>query len=167
MPYSIQLSPEYDGDRPSQVIYANMPASNNRITACFRDAKVSVTELKILNSFEGVFEGDPVCVSQHVIDETVVTASNTRGMTVKVIYPQWKTDGSIPLAPFRYEMMIKHYEPINHGNDEDWYYLKLIWFDDAPAADRSLEAYINSITSQLDFFAITNKLSDYEKDYWC
>ena len=161
------LPKEYDGDREEQVIYADMPASKNRLKARFRDVEVNVADLKILNAFEGIYQGDPIYISYHVMENTVISASNTQNMTVKVIYPQWKTFESMPLAPYKYEMMIKHYEPIDDGDDCDWYYLKLIWFDDAPAADQSLEQYINSITSQLDFFGITKKLTYSEKDYWC
>ena len=56
--------------------------------------------------------------------------------------------------------------PYGVGNG-DYYGLVLIWFDYAPAADMSLADYINSITSQFDFFKLTSKMTEEEKSYLC
>ena len=168
--YSTSLHKQYDRDHPSYVLYANVPASGTHLSVKFNDCEVRVKNLKILDSFDGVIEGDSKCISQCLLDEIITKASNEKAMTVKSIYPQWKEAPHIPLPPYRYEMTINHYVPQDETNPygaSDWYYLKLIWFDDAPSPDQSLTNYINSITSQLDFFAITQKLTESQKDYWC
>ena len=167
---SINLSEKYNGEHASHVLYANVPATDNMLTAKFHDCTVNVKDLKILNSFEGIFEGDPIYISEHILEETIKEAAEAKAIVTKVIFPQWKKDAPIPLPPYRYEITINHYVPKNetepHGAS-NWYYLKLIWFDDAPSPYQSLTDYINSITSQLDFFSITPKLTEDEKEYWC
>lgn len=166
---NLKLSAKYEGKHSSCVLYAKLPATKTRLIANFHDCEVRIKDLKILDSFEGIYEGNPKCISQCLLDEAITNAVNEKAMTVKVIYPQWKETPDIPLPPYRYEMTINHYVPKDETDPygaSDWYYLKLIWFDDAPSPDQSLRDYINSITSQLDFFSITKKLTEDEKEYW-
>lgn len=167
---NIKLSEKYEGAHPSCVLYANLPASKTRLAAKFRDCEVRIKDLKILDSFAGFSDGNSRYISLQILEDTIEEASKVKAMTVKVIYPHWSEAPEIPLPPYRYEMTINNYVPqdetIPYGAS-DWYYLKLIWFDDAPSPDKSLADYINSITSQLDFFSITKKLSESEKKYWC
>lgn len=161
---------KYSGERTDVVLYADMPSSGNVFTAHFRDAEVNVKDIKVFDSYEGVFEGDPDFISKNLLDEAIEKAASAKGLTCKVIYPQWKNT-RWPLPPYRYALMIKlvtkSVADITTSDSFDWYYLKLVWFDDAPAENQSLSDYINSVTSQLDFFAITRKLTEDEKDYWC
>ena len=164
------LPEKYNGEHVSHVLYANLPASDNMLTAKFRDCKVNVRDLKILNSFAGIFEGDPIYISEHILEETIKEAAEAKAIVTKVIFPQWKKDSPLPLPPYRYEITINHYVPKDETDPygaSDWYYLKLIWFDDAPSPDQSLTDYITSITSQLEFFSIAQKLTEDEKEYWC
>lgn len=150
------------------IIYANMPASSGTLTAKFMSCEVRIEKISIFHSLAGALEGDLRIMSYYKFEETISQQPRQHGMSVKVIYPQWQTDSWCPLPPFRYEMEIHHYaDKINATGDTDWYYLKLIWFDNAPAADISLADYINSITSQLDFFQLTSKMTEEEKDWWC
>jgi hypothetical protein len=167
---STNLSEKYNGEHASHVLYANLPATDNMLTAKFHDCTVNVKDLKILNSFEGILEGDPIYISENLFEAAIIEAVQSKAIVTKVIYPQWRQDFPIPLPPYRYEITIKHYVPKDETDpygDSDWYYLRLIWFDDAPSPDQSLTDYINSITSQLDFFSITPKLTEDEKEYWC
>ena len=82
-----ELPEVYYGLYPEQVIYANTPASNNRLSVKFRDCEVIVANLKLLDSYDCFFRGDPAFVSQAVLSDIVVSASNAKGMTVRVIYP--------------------------------------------------------------------------------
>lgn len=159
---------EMEGRDRGMLIYANLQASSHELTARFKDCEIRVEKLLITNSLSGVLEGNPRLVSIWMVEKEIRQAPRQDGMSVKVIYPQWQTDSWCPLPPFRYEMEIHHYaDKINATGDTDWYYLKLIWFDNAPAADISLADYINSITSQLDFFQLTSKMTEEEKDGWC
>lgn len=157
----------YGGNR-DMLIYANLPASSYDLSVRFKDCEVSVEKLTITNSLQGIFEGNPRCLSIWLLEWAIRSPSRQHGMSVKVIYPQWKTDSWCPLPPYRYEMELHHYtNKIDDATgDTDWYYLKLIWFDDAPVADISLADYINSITSQLDFFQLTTKMTEEEKDWY-
>lgn len=155
------------------IIYANMPASSGTLTAKFMSCEVRIEKISIFHSLAGALEGDLRIMSYYKFEETISQQPRQHGMSVKVIYPRWQqTGGSLcqPLPPLRYEIELQHYantQNSKYAGDMGWYYLKLIWFDNAPAADISLADYINSITSQLDFFQLTSEMTEEEKDWWC
>lgn len=155
------------------IIYATMPASSGTLTAKFMSCEVRIEKISISHSLTGALEGDLRIMSYYEFEETISQQPRQHGMSVKVIYPQWQqTDGPLrqPLPPLRYEMELQHYANTKnpkYAESMGWYYLKLIWFDNAPAADISLADYINSITSQLDFFQLTSEMTEEEKNWWC
>jgi hypothetical protein len=85
---NLKLSAKYEGKHSSNVLYANFPATNTHLMANFHDCEVRIKDLKILDSFDGVYEGNPKCISQCLLDEAITNAVNEKAMTVKVIYPQ-------------------------------------------------------------------------------
>lgn len=159
---------EMEGGNRDMLIYANLPASSHDLIVRFKDCEMRVEKLTITTSLQGILEGSPRFLSIWLLEWAIRSPSRQNGMSVKVIYPRWQTDSWCPLPPFRYEMELHHYtNKIDDATgDTDWYYLKLIWFDDAPAAEMSLTDYINSITSQLDFFQLTSKMTEEEKDWY-
>lgn len=165
------LTDTYTGDFPDNVLYADItPSLKRRLSAQFKDCKVQVKDLRISDSYEGILEGDPNFIAERVLERAMEKASKDKLISHKVIFPKWQRDSRWPLPPCHYEMTIQHYEQIEHPEyygQSDWYFLKLVWFDNAPAENQTLEEYVNSITSQLEFFTITRKLTEDEKEYWC
>lgn len=160
---------EMKGGNSDMVIYARLQASSHILTAKFMTCEVRVNKMTITRSMEGVLEGNPPFISFYLFEQEIQQSPRQYGRSVKVIYPQWK-DGIIRIPPFRYEMEFLHHveknPPYGVGNG-DYYGLVLIWFDYAPAADMSLADYINSITSQFDFFKLTSKMTEEEKSCLC
>lgn len=159
---------KYIGIYPEVVLYAEMPESGNHLIAQFADCAVNIENLKISNSFAGILEGNPSYISMSVFEDEAERALNDPEKDVKVLFPKWKTDSRDPLPPYRYEINMKYYVPKENpsfSHESDWYFLKLIWFGDAPSEGQSISSYINSITSQLEYLKIARLIPEEEKSW--
>lgn len=170
-PWHVELKDTYDGEQSDKVLYVDItPSAELHISARFRDCIVPIKELKVLDAYDGIYEGMPNYIAMHVLESAIEEAKRDKLMSHKVIFPKWQRDSHWPLPPYKFEMLIQHYEEVENPEYEgqmNWYFLKLVWFDNAPASNQALEEYINAITSQLSFFQITRKLTEEEKDNWC